>query len=72
MPVVIKYTAIGNATVNVMLRGPLVEMIIRGRIATNNAVIMAAMFNEAVDAILLVIFKKTTENNTRWQSYLKI
>jgi hypothetical protein len=39
-------------------------------VATNKAVMIAAIFKEAVDeTILKVIFKKTTENNTRrWTS----
>ena len=52
MPVVIKYITIGNAILNVIPRGPLVDIIIRGRIATSKAVMIAAIFNEAVDAIL--------------------
>jgi hypothetical protein len=43
---------IGNAIVNVMLREPLIDIIISGMIATINAVMMAAIFNDAVDAIL--------------------
>ena len=59
---------IGSPTVNATLRDPLVDIRMRGIVATIKAVMMAAIFNEAVeDAILFVIFKKTTENKTRWQ-----
>ncbi len=71
--IVIRYITIGNAKLNPMLNGPLVDIIVRGIMATINAVIIAAIFNEAVeDTILNVIFKKTTENNTRWQRWWKI
>jgi hypothetical protein len=43
-------------------------------VATSKAVMIAAIFKEAVDeTILNVIFKKTTENNTRrWTSSWRI
>lgn len=69
MALVSKYITTGKAILNAILRGPLVDITIRGIMATIKAVMMEAIFNEAVDAILHVIFKKTTENKTRWQSY---
>jgi hypothetical protein len=57
-----------------ILSEPPIDMIISGIVATSKAVMIAAIFKEAVDeTILNVIFKKTTENNTRrWMSSWRI
>jgi hypothetical protein len=52
MPLVRRYIATGNASVRVILREPPMEIIISGIIATRSAVMMAAIFKDAVDAIL--------------------
>lgn len=47
-----KYITIGNASVNIILRDPLIDIIISGIIATISDVMIAAIFNDPVDAIL--------------------